>query len=146
MPSLFTLRQFFRDSKPVWEMGFGSILAIILAEAATHLQWIATNIPGHLRIIGILAVCYGLYLVRKFSRLAYGFLEIFIGILVIIGTMSRKPDLVDPSLLMVQLAAGMYVTIRGFDSFAQSAPFASGGAAFRALWDLMNARWIRGKD
>ena len=52
--------------------------------------------------------------------------------------MSRKPELVDPGLLLVQLAAGMYVIIRGFDNFAQSAPFAASAAAFRALWDLMN--------
>jgi len=54
--------------------------------------------------------------------------------------MSRKPELVDPGLLLVQLAAGMYVIIRGFDNFAQSAPFAASAAAFRALWDLMKTR------
>jgi len=59
--------------------------------------------------------------------------------LVIIGTMHRKPELVDPSLLLVQIAAGMYLIIRGFDNFAQSAPFEGAGAAFRALWHLMKA-------
>jgi hypothetical protein len=54
--------------------------------------------------------------------------------------MSRKPELVEPGLLMVQLAAGMYVIIRGFDNFAQSAPFAGGGAVFRAVWDLIKTR------
>ena len=55
---------------------------------------------------------------------AYGFLEIIVGIYIIIGTMTRKPELVEPDLLLVQLAGGMYVIIRGFDNFAQSAPFA----------------------
>jgi hypothetical protein len=47
---------------------------------------------------------------------------------VIINTMSKEPALVAPELLLVQLAAGMYVIIRGFDSFAQSAPFAGASA------------------
>jgi hypothetical protein len=140
MPPKLTLRQFFRDTKPIWEMGLGSALAIFLLEAAIHLQWIGTNITGNTRTIIILAACYGLYLIRHFSRLAYGTLEILVGMFVIVGTMSRKPELVDPGLLLVQLAAGMYVIIRGFDNFAQSAPFAGGSAPFRALWDLMKRK------
>jgi hypothetical protein len=141
MPPKLTLRQFVRDAKPFWEMDLGGVLAISLAAAAIYLQWIATHITGRLlRIIIILAACYGLYLVRHFSRLAYGFLEILVGVFVIIGTMSRNPELVDPSLLLVQLAAGMYVIIRGFDNFAQSAPFAGGAAPFRALWDLLRRK------
>jgi hypothetical protein len=140
LPKL-TLRQFFRDTKPLWEMGLGGVLAVSLAAAAIHLQWIATHITGLLlRIIIILAACYGLYLVRHFSRLAYGFLEILVGVFVIIGTMSRNPELVDPNLLLVQLAAGMYVIIRGFDNFAQSAPFTGGLAPFKALWNLMKRK------
>ena len=57
--------------------------------------------------------------------------------------MTRKPELVEPDLLLVQLAGGMYVIIRGFDNFAQSAPFAGGGAVFRAVWDLIKARLRR---
>ena len=141
MPLKRELRQFLRDTKPFWELGFGGILAVFLAGAATHLQWIATNVTGPTRrIIIILAACYGLYLVRHFSRLAYGTLEIVVGMYVIIGTMSREPELVDPGLLLVQLAAGMYVIIRGFDNFAQSAPFVGGAAPFRGLWDLMRTR------
>jgi len=63
-----------------------------------------------------------------------------IGLTVIVGTMSRKPELVEPGLLMVQLAAGTYVIIRGFDNFAQSAPFAGGDAAFSALWDFLRRK------
>jgi hypothetical protein len=147
MPLKRELRQFLRDTKPFWELGFGGVLAVFLAGAATHLQWIATNVTGPtLRIIIILAACYGLYLVRHFSRLAYGTLEIVVGMFVIIGTMSREPELVDPGLLLVQLAAGMYVIIRGFDNFAQSAPFVGGTAPFRALWGLMRTRWARKRD
>jgi hypothetical protein len=123
MPLNRTLRQFFRNTKPVWELGLGAVLAVLLAVAAIYLQWIATHITGPpLRIIIILAASSGLYLVRYCSRLAYGFLEILVGLFVIMGTMSRNPELVDPGLLLVQLAAGMYVIIRGFDNFAQSAP------------------------
>jgi hypothetical protein len=74
---------------------------------------------------------------------AYGFLEILIGMFVIIGTIGREPELVDPSLLLVQVAAGMYVIIRGFDNFVQSDPFAGGEAAFRALWNLVKALRLR---
>ena len=140
MPPKPTLRQFFVDTKPFWELGFGGVLAVFLAEVAMHLQWIATNITDPTRFIIILAACYGLYLVRHFSRLAYGTLEILVGMFVIVGTMSREPELVEPGLLMVQLAAGMYVIIRGFDNFAQSAPFAGRAAPFRALWDLMKRK------
>src|ERR1700746_1810853 len=94
------LRSFFRDTKPLWEMGLGSVLAVFLAEAAMHLQWIAKNVTGDILIILILAACNGLYLLRHFSRLAYGFLEIIVGLAVIMGTMSRKPELVDPGLLL----------------------------------------------
>jgi hypothetical protein len=59
------------------------------------------------------------------------------------GTMGREPELVDPSLLIVQIAAGTYVIIRGFDNFAQSDPFAAGGAAFRALCNLVKALRLR---
>jgi hypothetical protein len=139
MPPKLTLRQFVRDTKPIWEMGLGGVLAISLAAAAINLQWIATHITWlPLQIIIILAACYGLYLVRHFSRLAYGFLEILVGVFVIIGAMSRNPELVDPSLLLVQLAAGMYVVIRGFDNLAQSALFAGGAAP--APWDLLRRK------
>ena len=57
--------------------------------------------------------------------------------------MGREPELVDPSLLIVQIAAGTYVIIRGFDNFAQSDPFAAGGAAFRALCNLVKALRLR---
>jgi uncharacterized membrane protein YcfT len=140
MPPKPTLRQRLRQTKPVWEMSFGFVLAAVLAVIAQHLQWIAVNITGTTRIIIILAACYGVYLVRRFSRLAYGTIEIVVGLSVIVGTMIRKPELVDPGLLLVQLAAGMYVIIRGFDNFAQSAPFAGGAAPFRALWDLLRRK------
>ena len=140
MPLKPTLRQRLRQTKPGLEMVFGGVLAVVLAEIAIHLPWIAVNIHGDTLIIAILAACYGLYLVRHFSRLAYGILEMMIGLQVIVGTMSRKPELVEPGLLMVQLAAGMYVIIRGFDNFAQSAPFVGGAAPFRGLWDLMRTR------
>ena len=140
MPPKPTLRQRLRQTKPVWEMGFGFVLAALLAEIPQHLQWIAVNITGTTRIITILAACYGIYLIRRFSRLTYGTLEIVVGLSVIVGTMVRKPELVDPGLLLVQLAAGMYVIIRGFDNFAQTAPFASAAAEFRALWYLLRRK------
>jgi hypothetical protein len=101
-------------------------------------------------IILILGVCYSLYLIRHFFRLAYGTVEIVIGLFAIFGAMGRAPQIVDDpatgTLLLVQLAAGMYIFIRGFDNFAQSAPFAGGSVPFRGLWELIRARWVRKKE
>jgi hypothetical protein len=36
--------------------------------------------------------------------------------------------------------------IRGFDNFAQAAPFSGGFLAFRDGADLIRARWARKKD
>jgi hypothetical protein len=80
-----TLRGFFRDTKPFWEMGLGAVLTLSLAFAAQHLAWIATNAPRDALIILILASCYGFYLIRHFFRLAYGAVEIVIGLFAIFG-------------------------------------------------------------
>ena len=42
-------------------------------------------------------------------------------------------------MLMVQLATGMYIIIRGFDNFGQAVPFSGGFMAFREVWDLIRA-------
>jgi hypothetical protein len=137
---IMTVRQFFRDTKFLWELGLGGTLAAMLTEAAVNLRWITMHIYGNILILEILAVSYGLYLIRHFSRLAYGTLEILVGLFVIAGTMSREPEHVAPGLLMVQLAAGMYVIIRGFDNWAQAEPFAGGGSKIRALCDLIRPK------
>jgi hypothetical protein len=128
-------------------MGLGGALALLLGFAAMHLAWIAVHIGQTVLLILILGVCYGLYLIRHFSRLAYGMVEIFIGLAAIFGAMRRAPQVVsDPAtanLLLVQMAAGMYVVIRGFDNFAQAQPFKGGGAGFRTAWELIRAQWGR---
>jgi hypothetical protein len=107
-----TLRGFFRDTKLIWEMGLGGVLAFFLAEAAMHLQWIAANVTEDIRIILILAACYGLYWLRHFFRVAYGTVEILVALIAIFGAMGRARQIVDDpaanTLLLVQLAAGMY--------------------------------------
>jgi hypothetical protein len=131
-------------------MGLGAILAVSLAFAAQHLAWIATSVPINTSIILILALCYGFYLIRHFLRVAYGTVEILIGFFAIFGAMSRAPQVVDDpatgTLLLVQLAAGMYIIIRGFDNFAQSPPFSDGGVAIREGWNLIRARWGRKRN
>jgi hypothetical protein len=138
--SKFTIRAFLRDTKPVWEFGLGGLLAVLLAAAASHLQWIRAHLQREVAIIAVLAVSYLLYLLRRFLRLACGFVEALIGVLVIIGTINRHPEKVDPSLLMVQIAAGMYVITRGFDNLALSSPFAGAASAFKAVWDLIKRK------
>jgi len=136
-----SLREFFRDVRPVCEIGLGGLLALLLISAAQHLAWIAANVPEFALIILLMVLCYGFYLIRHYFRLAYGLVEILIGFFAIFGAMGRSPQVVDDpatgNLLLVQLAAGMYIIIRGFDNFAQSQPFVGVGARFRALWQLI---------
>jgi len=149
MAGKVTLRGFFRAGRPLWEMGLGGVLAISLAFAAKYLGWIATNVASFPLVGIILVLCFGFYLIRHFFRLAYGTVELSIGILVIFNAMGRAPLVInDPAtgtLLLVQLAAGMYIIIRGFDNFAQSRPFLGGSAAFREVWNLIRARWGRNR-
>jgi hypothetical protein len=126
--------------RPFWEMVLGGVLAILLALGAINLVWILDNVTGWVLLISILAVCYGLYILRNFCRLSFGILEILVGLFFIVGTIFRSPEVADTNLRMVQLGAGMFIIIRGFDDFALSPPFAGGGAAFRGLWDLLRGR------
>jgi hypothetical protein len=144
------LKGFFRDTRLIWEMGLGGAIAALLALAGFNLAWIGRNIGENTLIILILGACYILYLIRHFFRLCYGTVEILIGLIAIFGAMGRARQVGDdPSartLLLVQLAAGMYIIIRGFDNFAQSAPFSGGFLAFREGAALIRARWARKKD
>jgi hypothetical protein len=141
------VRGFFRDTRPVWEMGLGGVIAALLVFAALHLAWIGRNFGETTLIILILGACYSLYLIRHFFRLAYGTVEILIGLFAIFGAMGRAPQVVDDpatgTLLLVQLAAGMYIIIRGFDNFAQAKPFKGGSAPFRDLSRFIRGRWGR---
>jgi hypothetical protein len=141
---LTLLRGFFRDTRLISEMGLGGVIAALFVFAALHLAWMARNFDQTTLIILILGACYILYLIRHFFRLAYGTVEILIGLFAIFGAMGRAPQIVDDpattTLLLVQLAAGMYIIIRGFDNFAQAQPFKGGSAPFRDLW-----RFVRGR-
>jgi len=134
------LRGFFRDTRPVWELGLGAAIALLLAFAAMHLAWLAVHFGQTMLIILVLGACYILYLVRHFSRLAYGLVEILIGLFAIFGAMGRAVDGVADAATLVQMAAGMYVVVRGFDNFAQAQPFKGGGAAFHDLWTFIQRR------
>jgi ethanolamine transporter EutH len=122
-------------------MGLGAGIALLLAFAAMHLAWMARNIDPTMLIILVLAACYILYLIRHFYRLAYGSVEILIGLFAIFGAMHRAVDGVADAATLVQMAAGMYVIIRGFDNFAQAQPFKGGSAPFRDLWPFIWGRW-----
>jgi hypothetical protein len=144
------LQGFFRDTRLIWEMGLGGVTAALLALAGLNLAWMGRNFGEGTLIVLILGACYLLYLIRHFFRVAYGTVEMLIGLAAIFGAMGRARQIADDpatrTLLLVQLAAGMYIIIRGFDNFAQSAPFAGGFVAFRELWELIKTRWARKKE
>jgi hypothetical protein len=145
---LMVLRGFIRDIRPLLEMvGLGGVIAALLIFAALHLAWMASNFNQTTLIILILGACYILYLIRHLFRLAYGTVEILIGLFAIFGAIGRAVQAADDpatgSLLLAQLAAGMYIIIRGFDNFAQSEPFKGASAPFRDLWRFIRGRWRR---
>jgi hypothetical protein len=101
------------------------------------------NVPRQVLVYLIIGVCIGFYLIRRSSPLAYGTVEIMIGLSAIFGAIERAPHVVeDPatSLLLIQLAAGMYIIVRGIDNCAQAKPWMGGVAAFRWLWESIGAR------
>ncbi|MBV9201194.1 MAG: hypothetical protein JOY83_16000 [Alphaproteobacteria bacterium] len=140
MARKLSLRGFFRDTRPVWELGLGAVIALLLGFAAMHLAWLAVHFGQTTLIILALGACYILYLVRHFCRLGYGLVEILIGLFAIFGAMGRAVGGIADAATLVQMAAGMYVVIRGFDNFGQAQPFKGGGAAFRDLWRFIWGR------
>jgi hypothetical protein len=71
------------------------ILSLLLGAAAWHLAWISVNVHRDLLLLLILLVAIGLYAIRHFFRMAYGILEILVGLTAIFGAMGRAPQIVD---------------------------------------------------
>jgi hypothetical protein len=67
-----TLRGFFRDTRQVWEMFLGGVIAILLMAVVTNLGGIARNFGENTIFILVLCACYTPYLIRYFFRFAYG--------------------------------------------------------------------------
>jgi hypothetical protein len=127
---------------PSGRTGLGLVLAALLREAAIHLPWIRENVSRYVLVLAILVLCYGLYTMRRLFRYGYGFLEVAIGFSVIFGTMERAPPIVDDpasDLILVQIAAGIYIIIRGFDNLAQSEYLANTGVW--ATWEQAKGLW-----
>jgi hypothetical protein len=120
-------------------MVLGAVIALLLGFAAMHLAWMARHLDLTTVYVLALVACFGLYRVRRVCPVAYGTVEILVGFVAIFGAMRRAVDGVADPATLVQMAAGMYVIIRGFDNLAQGPPF-KGSAPFRALW-----RFIRGR-
>jgi hypothetical protein len=149
VPPKRTFRNFLRGARPGLELALGLGLAALLREAAIYLPWIRENVSRYLLVSAILVLSYGLYTMRRFCRYGYGFLEAVIGFYVIFGTMERAPPIIDdPStdLILVQIAAGIYIIIRGFDNMAQSEFMEN--ISVRATWEQAKGIWarIRKKD
>jgi hypothetical protein len=110
---------------PMWpvlsEAGVGLLLSFLLWFAARHLAWFAANFSQNSLIALAILVCWVLYLIRQNFRIAYSSVELGIGVLAIIGAVGRAPVVVpdEPTgdLLLLQLVAGIYIVIRGFDNF-----------------------------
>ena len=85
----------------------------IVAAAGDTIAWAASKSPMLLGAGG-LAVGFALFLVRKYARIAYGALEIIIGIIGLAGY-PATPD-VRGIPWLVSLLALVYIVVRGFDN------------------------------
>jgi hypothetical protein len=127
------IRKILRSAGPVPEIGLGVILAICLGLATLHLEWIWSHVGEHTLIALTIFVAILLYAVRETFRIAYGFLEILVGLFAIFGTMSRANDAMISNQSYVQIAAGIYIIVRGIDNFMHAEPFSQLIPALREL-------------
>ena len=88
----------------------------------------------------ILLVCYVLYAVRLKRPLAYGMTELLVGLVTILIAARRAPAppaTPEFGLLVIGLAAGIYIVIRGLDTMSRS-PLVKGTSWARWLFEC---RW-----
>ena len=125
----------------VMSLGVGALLFLGLLKAARNLASILAyiNNPWLLTVL-IFLVCYVLYAVRLKRPLAYGIAELLVGLLTILLAAQRAPappDTPEFGLLVISLAAGIYIVIRGLDTMSRS-PLVTGTNWVR--W-LFQCRW-----
>jgi hypothetical protein len=129
----------------VSELGLGVVLSLLLLFAARNLAWFAANFRQDALIPLILLSCYVLYVIRGKLRLAYSIVELGIGVVAILGVISKAPAVVPDEqaveLRMVQFLAGIYIVIRAFDNFTQSRVFA--GSDGNQAREIFQGRWER---
>jgi hypothetical protein len=98
----------------------------MLAAVSYLLPWLKglmkTNIESGL-IVLVIAIAFGLYVLRKYLRFSYAIVELFAGVWVILLAANNLPQDVPLHIhdaILVQLCAGLYVIIRAFDNISQS--------------------------
>jgi hypothetical protein len=93
------------------------VLLIAFLVAAKFLDWIRQHVsPGWL-FATILVASFGLFYVRRFCRLGYGFLEVLLGLVLVADTIfGPTPDPSRSDEPVIKIAAGMYLAIRGIDN------------------------------
>jgi hypothetical protein len=94
-----------------------ALLFFLLVRAVNRLDWLIHHFSSGWLAALIFAVCFALFYVRLFFRLAYAGLEITIGIVLVLDVI--QGGIPDPTKIdepTIKIAAGMYLVIRGIDN------------------------------
>jgi hypothetical protein len=136
-----------QSSRRTWSeylsIALGFVLLGLLVAVVLNLRRIVAHIDTTPLTILTIAAAYVLYAIRKLRPLAYGITELLIGALVILLATLQAPEVFKDEAavwaLAVQLAAGIYIVIRGLDNMARS-PLWAGNDRARAFFEC---RWWR---
>jgi hypothetical protein len=115
-----------RLSYALIEIIFGAALMGLLWLAAENLKWIWDHVQHDILSVLLIVVAVGLFVVRERFRVAYGVAEILVGMIAIVGVMGRTDNVifVAKGQLLVQIAAGIYIMVRGIDNLLNSKLYA----------------------
>jgi hypothetical protein len=147
------------SSQSLWQLILAFIVLLSLVLLTLLLPWIKKTLPHQqndaavLIMVGALVVAALLYLLRKYCRASYGLVELSIGIILVYTTVDNAPPVIDDTmvnLIVVQIAAGIYIIIRSFDNLAQSGFFgvdpASPGARLISLFTRRRKKQLPDPD
>ena len=137
-------RRYWSAAKTLFEIVVGVLLTALLVTTATHLAPFAEYFgPNDLSQM-ILLAAVALYLVRRFLPLAYGLSEIIIGTMVIFNAVARSQQAADiqaiADQLVVQVAGGIYLIVRGIDNFVRSRLYGELAASIKGMWMLFRSK------
>ncbi|MDN2707958.1 PIN domain-containing protein [Janthinobacterium sp. SUN118] len=111
-----------------WLVGTGFSFAVLLLTIAwvifRYFSAITAATPLNLVYLAVPILGYLLYIIREKQRLTYGFFELGIGIMICYAVLFPSLNLFNPAAtldlnMLLQIAGGIYVMVRGFDNIAK---------------------------
>jgi hypothetical protein len=105
------------------------VASILLSLAGFAFAKLTSTTDKNIFFISAIYMAAFLYFVRLKWRFMYGIMEIIFGVYVIYyafepthNSISRQDDLLNQPLMFIQVAAAIYILIRGFDNTFQGLP------------------------